>query len=47
MRRSGSDEEGLLIKWTGDTGIVAPPLIAEHSHTHEIAHILDRTLAEI
>ena len=40
-------ENGLLIKWTGDTGIVAPPLIAEHSHIDEIADILDRTLAEI
>ena len=38
-------DEGLLIKWTGDTGIVAPPLIAEPEHIDEIARLLRRVLA--
>ncbi|MGF1639849.1 MAG: aminotransferase class III-fold pyridoxal phosphate-dependent enzyme [Rhodospirillales bacterium] len=33
-------EAGLLIKWTGDTGCVAPPLIAEPSHIDDITGIL-------
>ena len=37
-------EEGLLIKWTGDTGIVAPALVAEPGHVDEIADILRRVL---
>ncbi|MBL8667694.1 MAG: aminotransferase class III-fold pyridoxal phosphate-dependent enzyme [Rhodospirillales bacterium] len=40
-------EKGLLIKWTGDTGIVAPPLIAEESHIEEIGEILRQTLAAL
>ena len=40
-------ESGLLIKWTGDTGIVAPPLIAEESHIEEIGDLLERTLAAL
>ncbi|MBK8175383.1 MAG: aminotransferase class III-fold pyridoxal phosphate-dependent enzyme [Rhodospirillales bacterium] len=39
-------DEGLLIKWTGDTGIVAPPLIAEVEHIDEIARILRRVLSD-
>lgn len=35
---------GLLIKWTGDTGIVAPPLIAEASEIDRIADILGTEL---
>jgi beta-alanine--pyruvate transaminase len=38
-------DEGLLIKWTGDTGIIAPPLIAERAHIDELASILGRALA--
>ncbi len=37
-------EEGLLIKWTGDTGVVAPPLIAEREHIDEIVTILRRVV---
>ncbi len=40
-------DNGLLIKWTGDTGIVAPPLIAEASHIDEIGAILQPTLAAL
>ena len=40
-------EEGLLLKWTGDTGIVAPALIAEPSHIDEIADKLRRVLAAL
>ena len=40
-------EEGLLIKWTGDTGIVAPALVAEPSHVDEIVDILRRVLAAL
>jgi beta-alanine--pyruvate transaminase len=37
-------DEGLLIKWTGDTGIVAPPLIAEPAHIDELVAILRRVV---
>ncbi|MCC2110401.1 MAG: aminotransferase class III-fold pyridoxal phosphate-dependent enzyme, partial [Hyphomicrobiales bacterium] len=37
---------GLHIKFTGDTGIVAPPLIAERSDIDEIIDILRGVLAE-
>lgn len=40
-------DNGLLIKWTGDTGIVAPPLIAGESDIDEIGDILERTLAAL
>ncbi|MFO1145308.1 MAG: aminotransferase class III-fold pyridoxal phosphate-dependent enzyme [Rhodospirillales bacterium] len=40
-------DNGLLIKWTGDTGIVAPPLIAGKSDIDEIGDILERTLAAL
>ncbi len=40
-------DEGLLIKWTGDTGIVAPPLIAEPGHIQTMAGILRETIAEL
>jgi beta-alanine--pyruvate transaminase len=40
-------EEGLLIKWTGDTGIVAPALVAEPGHVDEIADILRRMLTAL
>lgn len=37
---------GLHIKFTGDAGIIAPPLIADKSHIDELAGILRATLAE-
>jgi beta-alanine--pyruvate transaminase len=40
-------EDGLLIKWTGDTGIVAPALVAEESHLDEIEERLRTVLATI
>lgn len=40
-------DAGLLIKWTGDTGIVAPPLIAEKQHVDELIDILRRTLTAV
>jgi beta-alanine--pyruvate transaminase len=40
-------EEGLLIKWTGDTGIVAPALVAEPGHVDEIVDVLRRVLAAL
>ncbi|HRK95294.1 MAG TPA: aminotransferase class III-fold pyridoxal phosphate-dependent enzyme [Rhodospirillales bacterium] len=40
-------EDGLLIKWTGDTGIVAPALIAEERDLDEIEDKLRRVLAAI
>ena len=39
-------DEGLLIKWTGDTGILAPPLIATPDHIDEMAATLRRVLAD-
>jgi beta-alanine--pyruvate transaminase len=38
-------EAGLLIKWTGDTGIVAPPLVVAPEHIDEMAAILREALA--
>ena len=40
-------QEGLLLKWTGDTGILAPPLIAEPQHIDEMAQKLRRVLAAL
>jgi beta-alanine--pyruvate transaminase len=40
-------EAGLLIKWTGDTGIVAPALIASDSELDEIEEKLRRVLETI
>ena len=35
---------GCHVKFTGDTGIVAPAFIAEHSHVDEIVDKIRRTL---
>lgn len=40
-------DAGLLIKWTGDTGIVAPPLIAERAHIDTLVGILRDALADL
>ena len=40
-------QEGLLIKWTGDTGIIAPPLIAETQHIDEMTHKLRSVLSNL
>ena len=40
-------DNGLHLKTTGDSAILAPPLIAEKSHIDMIAEILRRTLAQI
>ena len=37
---------GLHIKFTGDAGIIAPPLVADRSHIDELCVILRRTLEE-
>ena len=37
---------GCHVKWTGDSAIVAPSLIAERSHVDEIVGALRRTLAD-
>ena len=37
---------GCHVKWTGDTAIVAPSLVAERGHVDEIVEALRRTLAE-
>jgi beta-alanine--pyruvate transaminase len=37
---------GLHIKFTGDAGIVAPPLVAEKSHIDQIVDILRKTLGQ-
>jgi len=39
-------EAGLLLKWTGDTGIVAPPLIAGPEYVDELAGTLRCVLAD-
>ena len=38
---------GCHVKWTGDTAIVAPSLIAERSHVDEIVDCLRRTLTDV
>ncbi len=40
-------DAGLLIKWTGDTGIVAPPLIAEHAHIETMVGILKDVIGDL
>ena len=40
-------EAGLLLKWTGDTGIVAPALIAEETHLDEMIERLRTVLKTI
>jgi beta-alanine--pyruvate transaminase len=40
-------DSGLHLKTTGDSAIIAPPLIAEKSHVDMIADILRKTLAKI
>ena len=40
-------DNGLHLKATGDSAIVAPPLIAERTHVDEIVEILRRTLKSI
>ena len=37
---------GCHVKWTGDTAIVAPSLVAERAHVDEIVDCLRRTLAQ-
>ncbi len=39
-------EAGLHIKMTGDSGLVAPPLIAEREHVDQICDILRRVLSK-
>ena len=38
---------GCHIKFTGDTGLVAPPFIAERSHIDEIVDKLRKTLDQV
>ena len=38
---------GCHVKWTGDTAIVAPSLVAERGHVDEIVEALRRTLAAV
>ena len=40
-------EAGLLIKWTGDTGCVAPPLVADDSHIDEIVGIVREVVGSL
>ena len=40
-------DNGLNLKTTGDSAIIAPPLIAEKAHVDMIADILRRTLAAL
>ena len=39
-------EAGLHIKMTGDSGIVAPPLISDREHVDQIVEILRKTLSK-
>lgn len=39
--------DGLHIKFTGDAGIIAPPLISEKSHIDEICEVLRKTLSSL
>jgi len=38
---------GLHVKFTGDAGIVAPPLISEREHIDEIARILSEVIDKV
>ena len=38
---------GLHIKFTGDAGIIAPPLVADKSHIDELVGVLRQTLTEV
>jgi beta-alanine--pyruvate transaminase len=38
---------GLHVKFTGDTGIIAPPFVAEKEHIDQIVGILREKLAEL
>ncbi len=38
-------EAGLHIKMTGDSGIVAPPLVSERAHVDQVCDILRRVLS--
>ena len=40
-------DNGLHLKTTGDSAIIAPPLVAEKSHIDHIIDVLRRTLAQI
>jgi len=40
-------DNGLHLKTTGDSAILAPPLIAEKAHIDMIQDILRKTLAQI
>ena len=40
-------DNGLNLKTTGDSAIIAPPLIADESHIDMIADILRKTLATL
>jgi beta-alanine--pyruvate transaminase len=40
-------DNGLHLKTTGDTALIAPPLIATNEHIDMIADILRRTLKAI
>ena len=40
-------EAGLHIKFTGDAGIIAPPLVSEKTHIDEMCGIIKETLREI
>jgi beta-alanine--pyruvate transaminase len=37
---------GMHIKFTGDAGIIAPPLIADKKHVDEICAIFRKTLGQ-
>lgn len=40
-------KKGLHVKMTGDSGLIAPPLISERHHIDKICQILRETLAEV
>ncbi len=40
-------DAGLLLKWTGDTALVAPPLVASEEEIAEIGRILRQVLADM
>ncbi len=39
-------QAGVHIKFTGDSGIIAPPFIAEHHHIDELAHVLREVISQ-